>query len=114
MKIVLFIIMICFFFNLNAQTNSDNRHPEHFIAGFVFGGAASFFVFKKTNNKFKAWLIGTGTAVVIGLVKEAIDPSIGGERSAEDFAYTVLGGAVGASIVIPLKKSKPKKTAYLY
>jgi len=114
MKIILFILIVSFCFKLNAQTNSNEHHPEHFIAGFVFGAATSFFVFKKTNNKFKAWLIGTGTATVIGLAKEAIDPSIGKVRSSQDFGYTVLGGAIGASIVIPLKKSEPKKIVYLY
>ena len=38
----------------------------------------------------KAWLIGTGTATLIGLAKEAIDPSIGKDRSSEDLAYTII------------------------
>ena len=113
MKISFLIILFCFILKLNAQEDSDRGHAEHFVAGTLIGGVTSYFVFKKTNDKWKAWLIGAGTAVVVGLAKEAIDPAIGGTRSAEDFGYTTLGGAFGASIVIPLK-SKPKEVVYLY
>ena len=99
---------------MSAQVISDSGHPEHFIAGFLVGGITSYIVFKKTDNKLKAWLIGAGAATVLGLAKEAIDPLIGRKRSSQDLGYTILGGAIGASIVIPLKKSKPKKIAYLY
>lgn len=99
--------------NLEAQI-SDTGHPEHFIFGTIAGGVTSYLVFKKTDNKLKSWLIGFGTASAAGLLKEAIDPAIGRERSAEDFGYTVLGGAVGASIVIPLKPKKKKEIAYLF
>jgi len=114
MRLVLFVLIVCFCFNLNAQGDPDKGHPQHFVAGFVIAGATSLLVYKKTDNKLKSWLIGTGSAVVIGLAKEAIDPLIGRNRSAKDFAYTFLGGVVGASIIIPLKKSKPKKTTYLF
>ncbi len=114
MKFFLSVLMVCFCFNLNAQGDPGKGHPQHFVAGFVIAGATSFLVYKKTDNKLKSWLIGAGSAVVIGLAKEAIDPLIGKERSFEDFAYTFLGGVVGASIIIPLKKSKPKKTTYLF
>ena len=113
MKIILIIVLFSFGPALFAQEDSDSQHPEHFIAGAVIGSATSYFVFKKTDNKWKAWLIGAGTAVVVGLAKEAIDPAIGRTRSVEDFGYTALGGAIGACIVIPLK-SKPKEIVYLY
>ena len=113
MKISLLILLLCICPALNAQEDSDKGHAEHFVAGTSIGGVTSYFVFKKTNDKWKSWLIGAGTAVVVGLAKEAIDPAIGGTRSAEDFAYTALGGAFGACIVIPLK-SKPKEVVYLY
>ena len=113
MKISLLILLFCISLALNAQEDSDKGHAEHFIAGTIIGGATSYFVFKKTDNKWKAWLIGTGAAVVAGLAKEAIDPAIGRTRSATDFGYTALGGAVGACIVIPLK-SKPKETVLLF
>lgn len=68
------------------------------------------FSLKKTNNKVKSWAIGTGAATILGLAKELIDPEI----DAADLGYTALGGAIGASIVFPLKKKKPKEVAYLF
>ena len=114
MKISLLILLFCICPALNAQEDSDKGHAEHFVAGTLIGGVTSYFVFKKTNDKWKSWLIGAGAAVVVGLAKEAIDPAIGRTRSAEDFGYTALGGAFGACIVIPLNKKEPNKTVYLY
>jgi hypothetical protein len=68
-------------------------------------------VFKKTNNKFKAWLIGAAAASAAGLLKELVDPTLlSGEKSKEDAYYSALGGVIGASIVIPLRnKNKHRK-----
>jgi hypothetical protein len=113
MKVFLFILISFIVIKTNAQL-SNNGHPEHLIGGFVIGGVTSFLVFKKTDNKLKSWLIGTGAATAAGLIKEAIDPALGRERSGQDLGYTVLGGAIGASIVIPLKKKEPKEITYLF
>ena len=54
-------------------------------------------------------MIGFGSATAVGLVKELLDPVLfNGARSGQDFLYTALGGAVGASIVIPLNRKKDK------
>lgn len=108
--IIFLILGIC---KVEAQI-SDNGHPEHFIAGLAIGGVTSYLVFRKTDNKWKSWAIGTGAATLIGIAKELIDPSIGGVQTTADVAYSVLGGAIGASIVFPLKKKKPKEVAYLF
>ena len=112
MKKIAIIIFFAMCFQLKAQPIfSENGHPEHVIAGALIGGVTSYFVYKKSNNKFKAWLIGFGTATAAGLLKEMVDPALlSGEKSKEDAYYSALGGAIGASIVIPLKKRKPKKT----
>ena len=112
MKKIAIIIFFAVCFQLEAQPIfSENGHPEHVIAGALIGGVTSYFVYKKTDNKFKAWLIGFGTATAAGLLKEMIDPTLlSGEKSKEDAYYSALGGAIGASIVIPLKKRNPKKT----
>lgn len=104
------IILLLYVSQLEAQPLfSDKGHPEHFIAGAVIGGATSYFIFKKTDNKWVSWLVGAGTASVLGLVKEVVDPLwFDKNRSFDDFAYTVFGGVVGASIVIPLKRKRPK------
>ena len=109
------IAVITFFivcFQLEAQPIfSENGHPEHFIAGTLIGGATSYLVFKKTDNKLKAWIIGAATGTVVGVLKEIIDPEfLSGTRSRTDMLYSGLGSVFGASIVIPLKKKKPKKT----
>ena len=111
------ILVLVFIFLCSIPTQAqftDHGYPEHFIGGMIIGGVTSFIVYKKTNNKFKSWAIGTGAATLIGLAKELIDPSIGRERNEADFGYTVLGGAIGASIVFPLKNKKPKEVAYLF
>ncbi|MCB0459951.1 MAG: hypothetical protein KDC74_08055 [Flavobacteriaceae bacterium] len=110
-------IVLCVLLCVSVQTTkaqpifSENGYPEHFIAGTIIGGATSYFVYKKTDNKLKAWLIGTATATAVGFLKEAIDPKLlGGVKSNTDVLYTSLGGGLGASIVIPLKRKKRKKT----
>lgn len=110
-KLLAIIILISLLsFNSFAQpVFSDDGHPEHIISGAIIGGTISYLVFKKTDNKFKAWLIGFGSAALIGYLKELVDPKwFNGVKSDKDFGYSVLGGAIGASIVIPLKKKKPK------
>lgn len=113
MKYLMLVLFLMCFMVSQAQF-TDDGHPEHVVGGMVIGGVTSYLVFRKTDNKVKSWLIGTGAATALGLIKELIDPSIGRERSGEDFGYTVLGGAIGASIVIPLKKKRPKEVAYLF
>jgi uncharacterized membrane protein YdcZ (DUF606 family) len=113
MKNLLLLILVLCCCTSQAQ-DASKGHPEHILAGMAIGGVTSYLVYRKTNNKFKSWAIGTGAATVIGLAKELIDPSIGRERSAQDFGYTVLGGVIGASVVFPLKKRTPKEVAYLF
>ena len=112
MKKIAIIIFFAMCFQLEAQPIfSEKGHPDHVIAGALIGGVTSYFVYKKTDNKLKAWLIGFGTATAAGLLKEMLDPTLlSGDKSKEDAYYSALGGAIGASIVIPLKKRKPKKT----
>ncbi len=108
-----FLILFFLMFNeINAQSVvSDNGHPEHVIVGAIIGGGTSYLVYRKTNNKFTAWLIGVTTASALGYLKEMVDPKwFNGERSKKDFQYSVVGGVIGASIVIPLKRRKPRKT----
>ncbi len=115
MKSLIIVCFFCCFISTHAQFNSNNNgHAEHFIGGIIIGGVTSYLVYKKTNNKWKSWAIGTGAATIIGLAKELIDPYIGRRRDVYDIGYTALGGAIGASIVFPLKKKKDKEVAYLF
>ena len=110
-KVLIAIIFLSCFNSYSQPVISDDGHPEHIIAGAVIGGTVSYFAYKKTGNKFKAWLIGAASATAIGYLKEAVDPKwFNGIKSDKDFGYSALGGVIGASIVIPLKKRKPKET----
>ncbi len=111
-KIIIVITCVIFYSkSLSAQPIfSERGYPEHFIAGTVIGGGVSYLVFKKTDNKFKAWAFGTIAATAVGFLKEAVDPDLlSGVRSTSDAFYTSLGGAFGASIVIPLRRRKTKE-----
>lgn len=110
-----FTLLIYLFFGLSLQAQStDNKHPEHFIGGVLIGGFTSYFTYKKIDNKVKSWAIGTGAATAVGILKEVVDSASGKDFSGADLGYTALGGAIGASIVFPLKKKKPKEVAYLF
>ena len=111
-KLVILTIFVLFCSQyINAQPIfSERGYPEHFIAGTLIGGGVSYLVFKKTDNKFKAWALGTIAAAAVGFIKEAVDPDLlSGVRSTTDAVYTSFGGAFGASIVIPLKRKKTKE-----
>ena len=110
-----FVLLICLIFGLSLRAqDADKKHLEHFIGGVVIGGFTSYFTYKKTDNKVKSWAIGTGAAAAVGLLKEVIDSASGKDFSGADLGYTVLGGAIGASIVFPLKKKQPKEVVYLF
>ena len=112
MKKIAIIIFFAVCFQLDAQPIfSERGYPEHFIAGSIISGVTSYLVFKKTDNKLKAWIIGAATGTAVGVLKEVIDPEfLSGTRSRTDMIYSGIGSVVGASIVIPLKRRKPKKT----
>ncbi len=111
-KILLLVLLTNFYLQSFSQPIfSERGYPEHFIAGTLIGGLTSYYVFKKTDNKFKAWAFGTLAASAVGFLKEAIDPeSLSQVRNPTDAFYTSIGGAFGASIVIPLKRKTPKET----
>lgn len=114
---MLIISLSIFSINTKAQEIiSQNGYPEHLIAGVLISATTSYFVFKKTDNKLVAVIVGVVAASAIGLFKEYVDPIwFNGNRTLKDFQYTAYGGVIGASIVIPLKKRKPKKDlALLY
>lgn len=109
-KILSIFLALTLGYNCDAQpVISDDGHPEHVIAGAIIGGGVSYLVYRKTGNKFKSWLIGAATTTAVGYLKEAIDPSLGNVKSDKDFGYSALGGVIGAGIVFPLKKRKPKE-----
>lgn len=108
-QIICILFLLGMTASLSGQSLSKRGYPEHFIGGALLSGTISAIVYTKTNHKLKAWLIGFGASAIAGGIKEILDPSFfGGTRNIQDFNYTVLGGALGASIVIPLKGKKSK------
>ena len=108
---ILILLFLSFFLHseINCQF-SENGYPEHFAAGVLIGGAVSYYTFKKTDDKLKAWLFGFSASALTGLLKEVVDPVLlNRTRNMTDFAYTVLGGGVGASIIIPLNSKKKNR-----
>lgn len=92
---------------------SENGYPEHFAGGVIIGGSVSLLILKKTDNKITSCLAGLAAAGTAGFLKEVIDPLFfDTPPNMTDAAYTVLGGAVGASIIIPLNtKRRARKSS---
>lgn len=82
---------------------------EHFIVGILIGGLISYLYFEKTYNKFKSIFLGISTAFFIGLLKEYVDPLLGGDIDKLDLIYTVLGSITGAAIFLLKTYAQKKK-----
>jgi len=87
---------------------TKNGYVEHFIVGSLVSAFISYLILKRSNNKIKSLFFGVGAAIFIGIMKEVIDPLIGGDRSKADIIYTVLGGMVGTVIILLIKKKTTK------
>ncbi|MDZ7612699.1 MAG: hypothetical protein U5K51_02465 [Flavobacteriaceae bacterium] len=81
-------------------TFTDNGYLEHFLVGLLIGGIVSAKVYKKIRKKVISFVTGCILAILVGLFKEFIDPFIGGDRDVGDFIYTVIGGLIGAFVLI--------------
>lgn len=88
---------------------TENGHPEHFIVGSLIGGFISFFILKITNDTLKALFFGIGASILVGVLKEVIDPLIGGSRDKTDILFTVLGGIAGTAFALLFHKRAAKK-----
>jgi len=87
----------------------DHGYPEHFIIGGLIAGLIFWIVFKKTGSNMKSWILAVTILSAIGLVKELIDPCFGRTRDLGDLIATVIGGIIGAGIIIPIMRLKQKK-----
>lgn len=111
MRLLLLFFFVVLFFQPCAKAQfSERGYPEHFAAGVLISGGVSYYTFKKTDDKVKAWIFGFSASALTGFLKEVVDPVfLNSTRNWTDFAYTALGGAVGASIIIPIKSKKSKE-----
>ena len=82
---------------------SKDGYFAHFNVGLLIGGLVSYLTFKKTGNKIKSFVFGILITTLIGIIKEVIDPYLGGNLDKYDLIYTFLGSVVG-SLLILLKR----------
>ncbi len=88
---------------------SNTGYFEHFIVGVIITGLISYLSFDSSNNWFKSIFIGIITAFAGGLLKEYIDPIIGGDKDKLDLIFTVLGGVFGAMLFLLMTYIQNKK-----
>lgn len=89
---------------------SRTGYFEHIFAGFLIGGLISYLYFKKTDQILKSIFIGISTAFFTGLLKEYVDPLLGGSKDKLDLIYTVLGSIIGVTIFILMTYRKKLRT----
>ncbi len=63
------------------------------IAGAGYGATTAL-----TDERWKAFAVGGGAALVIGALKEGYDATGHGDPSWKDFAWDAMGAAVGLAI----------------
>lgn len=99
------------FFILPSRIEKDKWY--HIGAGMVIGAGSNLLAYKITKKKWLSFGIGTLTPIVVGGVKELIDPYIGHVRSVNDFYFTALGGLNGSvTVLIPIGSKELKRKKY--
>lgn len=79
-------------------------YPAHFIIGLLMAGLVFHWIFKKTDDQLRSWIAAVAIVSAIGLAKELIDPYINRQRDILDLAITSLGGVMGATSILGLRK----------
>ena len=93
MKKILAILFISI--NLNAQDFGLTDTQLHIGATYVISSVTTSYVFNKTNNKKKAMLIGFGTGMTAGVIKELVDERM----ENKDVLGNIIGSALGCVVV---------------
>lgn len=96
MKALLILMIAGLLFAEPTYLQSDKQ--KHFIGSAAIGGVATGLARHYGSNKVEAILIGIGTALLIGIAKEAIDgKGYGTEDIGDVYADTL--GAVSGSVI---------------
>ena len=103
---ILFHLLLDFIYMKNWTQFMANGYPSHFLIGALIGGLVFHWVYKKSSGHLKSWIIALALVSAIGLVKELIDPYFYRQRDKFDLVTTILGGIIGAGIVVLFKKKK--------
>ena len=105
---ILYYLIIDFIYIKNWTQFIANGYPSHFVIGGLIGGLVFHFVYNKTTSPLKSWIIALVLVSAIGLAKELIDPYFYRQRDKLDLVITILGGIIGAGIIVLFKKDKTK------
>jgi putative lipoprotein len=70
----------------------------HFVAAGTIAGVGYGLTTALTEDRWKAWVVGAGAAVVAGAVKEGLDAAGFGDPSWRDFAWDLIGAASGLGV----------------
>ena len=90
MKKIIIVFTLILTFNVNGQIAKDKK--LHFIAGAITGGITNGITYAITKDEKKAFILGLGSAVGIGLAKEIKDQIVYGGFDSLDWFYTIAGG----------------------
>lgn len=86
-------IVMSMFSKINAQIHQDK--VLHFYAGAIISGSTTELVYKLTENKYKAVLIGISSGIAVGATKEIYDKVSGkGVCDSSDFLWTCAGASL--------------------
>lgn len=86
-------IILSIFSKVDAQIQQDK--VLHFCAGAVISASTAEVMYKVTENKNQAILIGVGAGILAGATKEIYDKTSGnGYCDVRDFLWTCAGASV--------------------
>ena len=104
MHLKLLLIVFTTFFMLSQTalaedsffTQSDKQ--KHFIATTIISAAVTGYTRSQGYSIVESFFWGFGVAVAVGLLKEGLDGTNGGDQSSNDVAADLLGATTGALI----------------
>ena len=76
----------------------------HFIVGFLIVVLISYITMKRIGRYQKSIITGLLVSLFFGILKEIIDPIIGGNQDWLDILYTIAGGLLGSAIMILINR----------
>ena len=94
-------LIILLFITLSLNAEEFYLQPDkqkHFIGSMAIGGVATGIARHYGSNKLEAMLIGIGSALLVGIAKEAIDGKGYGTEDIGDVYADTLGSIAGSVI----------------
>ena len=93
---------------LYSQMWKEKDKHYHYGAGVISSALTYDYVYRKTNNRKKAFIYSVGSAVLVGTIKELLDHNQKGNRfDSRDLLATTYGGLT-ISLTFNLFKNKKR------